>query len=210
MLLITLHSAPHLFKICAAPAPQHERVAVEDFLENMSSASRKAESVVSQLEEVGNALGDMGLSLVKLSKFEDEDGTRCGHYTDLAAASKAIASSCRAAGMVCTLSSGNCWWLSHFKIAGGGGNCCLMLLDAPLHLGEVCQKQVQSSYMWLTGGGGCSGGGAAKQAVRSSNWAVSNSAGANSRPVGPDAACRQGSEGAGGGAGDGACNHGRP
>lgn len=60
----------------------------------------QAEQVVAKMSEAGNALGDFGLSLIKLSKFEDERGVSLGAYTRQAAASKAMAADSRRTGMV--------------------------------------------------------------------------------------------------------------
>lgn len=54
------------------------------------------------MDEAGNALGDFGLSLIKLCKFEDDEGLALGQYTQQGAATKAIATTCRSAGQVFT------------------------------------------------------------------------------------------------------------
>ena len=60
----------------------------------------QAEGVVAKMEEAGNALGDFGLSLVKLCKFEDDEGAALGVYTQQGAATKRISADCRRTGMV--------------------------------------------------------------------------------------------------------------
>ena len=60
----------------------------------------QAEKVLGKFETHGTVLGDLGLASIKLAKFEDEVGTRCGSYTDTAMASKAIGSDARRVGMV--------------------------------------------------------------------------------------------------------------
>ena len=57
------------------------------------------------MDEAGNALGDFGLSLIKLCKFEDEEGAALGQYTQQGAATKSLASTCKSAGQVslCTV-----------------------------------------------------------------------------------------------------------
>lgn len=57
---------------------------------------------MSKFEELGGVLGDLGLSLVKLAKFEDETGSRTGTYTEAGAAAKLISSDTRRIGMVRT------------------------------------------------------------------------------------------------------------
>lgn len=62
--------------------------------------SRKAERFIKRLEDYGNVLGDLGLSLVKLAKYEDEEGSANGSYTDQGAAAKQISADARRVGMV--------------------------------------------------------------------------------------------------------------
>ena len=45
-------------------------------------------------------LGDLGLALIKVAKFEDEEGARSGAYTLSASASKAIAAEAKRVGTV--------------------------------------------------------------------------------------------------------------
>ncbi len=60
----------------------------------------QAERLVSRLEEVGGVLGDLGLALIKVAKYEDEEGARSGAYTLSASASKAIAAEAKRVGTV--------------------------------------------------------------------------------------------------------------
>lgn len=62
----------------------------------------QAERVVAKMDEAGSALGDFGLSLIKLSKFEDEEGSGTGPHTQQGAASRSLAADCRRTGMVRT------------------------------------------------------------------------------------------------------------
>ena len=52
------------------------------------------------MDEAGNALGDLGLSLIKLCKFEDDEGSALGQYTQQGAATRSLASTCKIAGQV--------------------------------------------------------------------------------------------------------------
>ena len=61
----------------------------------------QAEKMVKEFEEMGNALGDVGLAFIKIAKYEDEEGARNGSYTDSSSASKAISADTRRIGMVC-------------------------------------------------------------------------------------------------------------
>lgn len=72
---------------------------VEDYQEVLAGASRKAEKLVKKLEDYGNVLGDLGLSFIKLAKFEDEDGGQTGVYTDAGAAAKHLSADSRRVGM---------------------------------------------------------------------------------------------------------------
>ena len=64
----------------------------------------QAERLVSKFEEVGAVAGDLGLSAIKLAKFEDSAGRGCGAYTHSASASKTISADCKRVGMVSSLS----------------------------------------------------------------------------------------------------------
>ncbi len=55
---------------------------------------------MSKFEELGAVTGDLGLSAIKLAKFEDADGSRCGAYTDSTMASKSISADSKRVGMV--------------------------------------------------------------------------------------------------------------
>ena len=53
-----------------------------------------------RLDEVGSAMGDLGLALIKLSKFEEEEGGRTAPYSNSAAAAATMAADCKRVGMV--------------------------------------------------------------------------------------------------------------
>jgi len=76
-----------------------ENTHVIEFEVKLTETTRKAEHLVKRLEDVGNVLGDIGLSFIKVAKFEDEDGLRCGQYTDSGEACKCIAADSRRIGM---------------------------------------------------------------------------------------------------------------
>ena len=45
-------------------------------------------------------LGDLGLSLIRVAKYEDEEGTaKCGQYTDMGAGARSVAADSRRVGM---------------------------------------------------------------------------------------------------------------
>lgn len=62
---------------------REQRAGVEDYAEKLAVASRRAEKMVKEFEELGAVVGDLGLSLVKLAKYEEEEGGKCGQYTEL-------------------------------------------------------------------------------------------------------------------------------
>ena len=64
----------------------------------------QAEKSVAKFEETGGVLGDLGMALIRLGKFEDEDGTACGAYSASASASRSIAADTRRIGKVLGLS----------------------------------------------------------------------------------------------------------
>ena len=63
----------------------------------------QAETMVSQFEEMGTSLGDLGLALIAMAKYEDEEGAKTGSYTDSSAAARDIAADARRVGMVGSL-----------------------------------------------------------------------------------------------------------
>ncbi|KAL3145148.1 hypothetical protein ABBQ38_001750 [Trebouxia sp. C0009 RCD-2024] len=77
---------------------RNEKLMVDEFLEKVAAASRKAEKLVSKFEQMGAVTGDLGLSTLALAKFEDTDGSSCGTYTDSAMASKNISADAKRVG----------------------------------------------------------------------------------------------------------------
>jgi hypothetical protein len=43
-------------------------------------------------------MGDLGLSLVKLGRYEDEEGSKCGQYNDLGVGARAVATDAKRVG----------------------------------------------------------------------------------------------------------------
>lgn len=56
--------------------------------------------MVVQFEDLGTALGDLGMALIRLAKYEDEDGAKTGSYTDSSAAAKDISANSKRIGNV--------------------------------------------------------------------------------------------------------------
>ena len=49
----------------------------------LTATSSSAELLLKKQEDVGDALGELGLALIKLSKFEDTEAARLGQYSDV-------------------------------------------------------------------------------------------------------------------------------
>ncbi|PRW57356.1 sorting nexin 2B [Chlorella sorokiniana] len=78
---------------------RERKAGVEELAEKLAGASRRAERLVKEFEELGAVMGDFGLSLVKLAKFEDEEGTKCGQYSELGVGARAVANDARRVGL---------------------------------------------------------------------------------------------------------------
>eukprot|EP00890_Picochlorum_soloecismus_P005292 jgi/Picsp_1/5764/NSC_03123-R1_sorting nexin-1 len=80
----------HLRETCAA---------VESYSDSLVETSRKAEKVIRELERLGSITGDVGLSLIRLAKYEDEFGGPTGQYTAFTSTTQKMASDSRRTGM---------------------------------------------------------------------------------------------------------------
>jgi hypothetical protein len=80
-------------------ALRQTKAEVEAYSEVLMHASRRAEKLLREFEHTGNVTGDLGLALIRLGKYEDEEGSKCGEYTDLGAGAKAIGAEARRVGM---------------------------------------------------------------------------------------------------------------
>ena len=74
------------------------KLQVECYAEVLAQASRKAEKLLREFEKVGVVTGDLGLALMRLGKYEDEEGSKCGAYTDIGAGARVIAGDSRRVG----------------------------------------------------------------------------------------------------------------
>ncbi|KAL4859717.1 5'-3' exoribonuclease 2 [Chlorella vulgaris] len=77
---------------------REKRAGVEEYAEKLAAASRRAELMVKEFEEMGAVMGDLGLSLVKLGRYEDEEGSKCGQYSDLGVGARAVATDAKRVG----------------------------------------------------------------------------------------------------------------
>ena len=53
-----------------------------------------------RFEEAGAVLGDLGMALIRLAKFEAEQGTASAAYSATAAASRSLSADCQRTGKV--------------------------------------------------------------------------------------------------------------
>jgi hypothetical protein len=79
---------------------QETKAGVEAYAEALSNASRKAEKVVRELERSSSLNGNLGLALMALAKYEDEQTRPLGSHNALAAPARALAADLRRVGMV--------------------------------------------------------------------------------------------------------------
>ena len=63
-------------------------------------AGLQAEKAVERFEEAGAVLGDLGMALIRLAKFEAEQGAASAGYSATAAASRSLAADCQRTGKV--------------------------------------------------------------------------------------------------------------
>ena len=61
---------------------QNERVKFKEMEAQLALSSVAAESLVQRMEKLATSLGDFGLTCIKLSKSEDEEGVRTGKYSE--------------------------------------------------------------------------------------------------------------------------------
>ena len=64
------------------------------------SGGVQAEKLVSSMEDLGNVFGDLGLSLIQASRYEEATAGQVGQYSDTGAAARIIAADCKRVGMV--------------------------------------------------------------------------------------------------------------
>ena len=63
-----------------------------------SSRRAQAERAVSRFEEAGGVLGDLGMALIRLAKFEGEQGVASSTYSASAADCRSLAADCQRTG----------------------------------------------------------------------------------------------------------------
>ncbi len=99
----------------------------------------QAEKLVSSMEDLGNVFGDLGLSLIQASRYEESSAGLVGQYSDTGAAAGVIAADTKRVGMVrshkpCLLHASLYeWWEKHWLMGSDRSisitnirNCCDM------------------------------------------------------------------------------------
>ncbi|GMH38963.1 hypothetical protein BSKO_06861 [Bryopsis sp. KO-2023] len=72
---------------------------VEGTWDNLAETSRVAEKLVRKFERMGAVYGDLGLSFIKLSKYEETEGTDRAAFTDTVSCAQSITSDTMQAGV---------------------------------------------------------------------------------------------------------------
>jgi hypothetical protein len=97
---------------------------VESYAEAVAHASRRAEKVLRDYEKLGMTIGDLGLALVRLGKYEDEEGSgKLGAYTELGTGARTMAANYRQSGIAAIRCS---------RLARSATSECITALE-PLH-----------------------------------------------------------------------------
>lgn len=74
---------------------EHRISLEEQYQVHLGAAGKAAERVLKEFEEMGRVVGDVGMSLMRVSKYEDEEGGRCGGYSDVGSGARTIAAETR-------------------------------------------------------------------------------------------------------------------
>lgn len=61
---------------------QEEKENLKEMEVRLAAASAEAENMIKRMEKVADAFGDFGLSAIKTSKFEEDEGCRNGKYSE--------------------------------------------------------------------------------------------------------------------------------
>lgn len=72
---------------------------VEIYCEHLVQVSRKSEKLIGEFERLGGVTGDVGLSLIRLAKYEDEYGGPTGQYSAFTSETQKMATNLRRVGM---------------------------------------------------------------------------------------------------------------
>lgn len=72
---------------------------LESYCDGLVHVSRKSEKMIGEFERLGGVIADVGLSLIRLAKYEDEFGGPTGQYSIFATETQKMATSLRRVGM---------------------------------------------------------------------------------------------------------------
>lgn len=75
------------------------REGIERYSECLVAASTTSERLVRESERLSIVMGDIGLSLIRMAKYEDDHGSPTGRYSPFAATTRAMAEVSRRCGM---------------------------------------------------------------------------------------------------------------
>ncbi len=78
-----------------------EKKNVKELQAVLAEASSEAEFMIKRMEKVADAFGDFGLSAIKTSKFEEEEGARNGKYSESGEHIRTISSHLKSSGTQC-------------------------------------------------------------------------------------------------------------
>ncbi|QDZ17546.1 sorting nexin 2a [Chloropicon primus] len=78
-----------------------EKQKVKDLQVVLAEASSEAEFMIKRMEKVADAFGDFGLSAIKTSKFEEEEGNRDGKYSESGEHIREISAHLKSTGTQC-------------------------------------------------------------------------------------------------------------
>lgn len=78
---------------------QEAKAGVESFADVLVTASRKAEKLIREMERMAGAYGDLGLSLLRVSNYEDKEAENVGAYSPMGSAARSLSADLRRVGM---------------------------------------------------------------------------------------------------------------
>lgn len=79
---------------------QELKAGIEAYSDSLVDLSRKSEKIIREMERFASITGDVGLSLIRLAKYEDEYGGPTGQYSEFTSTTQTLASDARRVGMM--------------------------------------------------------------------------------------------------------------
>lgn len=89
------YQAPPLLDDDELRLREHRVSLEEQYQSHLGAAGKAAERLLKEFEEMGRVMGDVGMCLMRVSKYEDEEGGRCGGYSDIGSGARTIAAETR-------------------------------------------------------------------------------------------------------------------